>query len=149
MTNIINIDTFLTNLSDDELLCIKDKNNLNYDDINEPFSTNTKLLAIKYKPRYETSQNFEISRFKYDIVTNIKTNKNTKLLIDGKEYNINNTLPLMVMTFTDIKIIINEPTIITYDAYLLSIRLRDNFMKKSITNNDGSLFRCKLLPKYI
>lgn len=136
-----NIDEFIANIPDDKLLIINDKTELDYDDIHGSFEANPNLIAIKYTAKYETSNDFAFSKFRDDIVTNIRAGSIDTIVINNKKNNINNTLPLMVMLFTDdIKLLINEPTVIEYDAYLLSTVMRDSIRRKIITNNNGILF---------
>ena len=148
--NLVNIDEFIKTIPEDELLIIEEKNPP-ADSIFMPFVENPLLNAIKYTIESKNiildplskKKQFEFSRFYVDVITNIKCNDNSILLLNNQQIkcNINKiTLPIINMQYTSSKIEIVSDELISYDIYLFSDKLRDQLRKKRVINNEHMLF---------
>ena len=150
MSDIINIDDFISQIPDNELLVVSD--------INPPadvlfmaFIENPELNAIKYTMQSKNivvdpltrNKYFEFPSYCVDIITNIRCSNDAIFLLNKqvRQCNISKlTLPIVNMQYTSSRLEVVSEHDITYDAYLLSDKLRDQLRKKRVINSEHMMF---------
>lgn len=144
MSDIINIDTFVEEISTNEILSIKEINPNSTDVMIKLFMTTPKYKFAKYINHTSFDKLYAFSPFE-DIITNIRLSKPCTLYIDDKPTNYyvpNVTLPMTVVRFCKIELRSEFNNCeLFYDVYrFATIDKIYLLMSNKIRNNEGMCF---------